>query len=150
MGWEDPYDDMDDDEFEEIDKTVDEIQRSLINVDPSVVAEAVSEILREFKKTFGYSLKLELESKTIQYSYGYVAAHFTPKRYNKKEMYYTLIHFPKYKRSKTNFRYMLDFTDSLLTEDGTENDNGNVTTLAVANNSTHITEVLIEHWKNFE
>ena len=124
------------------------LESALIKVDPSLVAEIVSLALSEFKKTFDYELRLELESRTYSSSNGYLAAFFTPTQHNHTEMYYTLIHCPNYRKLKDQYKYTLDFTDSLYYEDGTDRIDAEVIELSVANNREVIVKTLIEHWKN--
>lgn len=141
----DDEDDMDEDEMLEA------LNRCLIHVDPRDLEGLSIELTEMFQKEFGYGIRLEIEEKTFQLlNGGYVAAHFTPVKYNKTEKYYTLIHCPNYKHIPEGYRYILEYYDGLYNEDGSDRHLEDRSILSKANNYFDIILSLVEHWKTQE
>lgn len=155
MGWEDNYDEEDYDplddlnDLEDYDEMIYELTRSLIHVDQDAISLQVCLILEKFFETFGYSLRLEIENKTFYRSLeqGYLAAHFTPAKYNRTEKYYTLYFNPNYKSYPDAYQYTLDYTDSFYDDEGEENNDADCDTINEANNIQAVVDTIVKHWK---
>jgi len=155
MGWEEDYEefenDWDDEELgklDELEDIIEDMERAILHVDIKLVEEQVCLILDSFFEKFGYSLKPEVENKTFMISYdrGYVAAYFTPVEFNKKSKYYTFVFNPDYKHFPEAYQYSLEFTDAFFDDDGEEEDDANTITIAAANNVQTISDLILRHW----
>ena len=144
MGWEDSYDDLS--------PAHERLKNSIIKVDRSLVADAISILIGHFEQVFGYELQPEVESKSFLMSVeaGYIAAHLTPAKFNQTEEYYTLLHNPKFKTTPKGWKYTLQFTDGLYDEAGNENDEGEFVVLISSNNIDGLKSALESHWKQRE
>jgi hypothetical protein len=147
----DSYEDFDDDYEMDEEEILESLNRCLIHVNPRELEELSIELTERFQQEFGYGIRLELEEKTFQLmNGGYVAAHFTPVKYNETEKYYTLIVNPHFKRIQDGYKYILEFYDGLYNEDGTDKDLEDIDVLSKSNNYFDVIWSLIEHWKTQE
>jgi len=147
MGWEEDYDESDSEE-----EYMQDLESCLIDVDPTAILDETTLMMEEFYKKFNYSLSPEVESKTwiVSENSGYLAAHFTPKKFNRREKYYSLIYNPKFKRCKMGYKFTLDFMNGFYDEDGNECEDGELVTIAKGNNIQCIIDTMIKHWQREE